>query len=66
MKLKDRIVQYRAEHNLSMKEFAEITGVTYMTISNIERGIQSPSRLTKGKIELVIGSEEDEIEHFKN
>lgn len=54
MTLRDEIVMYRAKNKLTMKEFAEMVGVTYMTISNIERGVQNPSRLTEAKIRLVM------------
>ena len=58
MDLSQRMVEYRARHDLSQAEFAERVGVSVMTVNMVERGIQSPSRLTREKIELVIKKEE--------
>ena len=54
MALKDEMVMFRASNRLTMKQLAEMAGVTYMTISNIERGVQKPSRVTEAKIRLVM------------
>ena len=56
--LDKRILQYRAEHNLSQTEMAYRCGVTMQTISSIERGLQTPSRLTLAKIERVLNGKE--------
>jgi len=47
MTLAEFVVSYRAEHNLSQRQFAERCGVSNGTISNIEKG-QNPA--TKKKI----------------
>lgn len=52
--LSEKILNYRAKHNLSMKDFATLCGVTLQTIYNIENKLQTPSKLTKRKIELVL------------
>ena len=58
MKLPERMLDYRAKNNMSQRELAEKVKVTIQTINSIERGLQEPSRLTRRKIELVIGEEE--------
>jgi transcriptional regulator with XRE-family HTH domain len=57
MKLPERMLDFRARNNMSQRELAEKVKVTIQTINSIERGIQEPSRLTRKKIELVIGEE---------
>lgn len=57
MTIKKAIVMYRAKHNLSMKAFAEKCGLAMQTIYNIETVGQMPSRVTRTKIEMVIGDE---------
>lgn len=54
MTLKDQIIRYRAEHDLTMREMAERVGVSLQTIMMIEHGMQNPSRLTEEKIKLVL------------
>lgn len=56
-KLPDRILEYRARQNLSQAAFAKRVGVSVQTINSIENGSQEPGKLTKAKIELVIGKE---------
>ena len=58
--LADKILAYRATENISLKEMARRCNVTLQTIRNIETGVQDPSRVTRKKILLVIGEEEDE------
>lgn len=57
MTIKKAIVMYRAKHSLSMKAFAEKCGVAMQTIYNIETVGQTPSRVTRMKIEMIIGDE---------
>lgn len=59
MDLKDRILDYRAKYDLSQAKMAERCGITMMTLSGIERGIQKPSRLTVAKIERVLDGKEE-------
>lgn len=56
--LPERMLDYRAKNNMSQRELAEKVKVTIQTINSVERGLQEPSRLTRKKIELVIGEEE--------
>lgn len=60
MKLSERMVLYRAKHDLSQGELAERCNLSKMTVNAIENGLQEPSKLTLAKIELVIGKETDE------
>lgn len=59
MDLKDQILDYRAKYGLSQTKMAERCGITMMTLSNIEREIQKPSRLTVAKIERVLDGKEE-------
>lgn len=56
--LPERMLDFRAKNNMSQRELAEKVKVTIQTINSVERGLQEPSRLTRKKIELVIGEEE--------
>lgn len=60
MKLKDRMLDYRAKHGLSQEKAARQCDITLQTWTNIERGLQDPSRLTVAKIENVIGEEKED------
>lgn len=60
MTLQDRIVEYRARERITQSEFAERAGLSVQTICSVENGSQEPSRVTKAKIELVIGKEEED------
>lgn len=57
MTLSERIVRYRAKENISQKEFAERCKLSTQTVYSIENGLQSASRVTLAKIELIIGKE---------
>ena len=54
MAIADEILEYRAKHNMTQGQLADKVGVTVQTISNIENGYQTPSRLTEKKLKLVI------------
>ena len=54
----DKMVRYRAKHNLSQSKFAELVGVSVQTINSIETGQQEPSKMTEAKILLVIEKED--------
>lgn len=56
--LSERMIEYRAVNRLSQTALAQKCGVTLQTINSVENGIQKPSKLTKAKIELVIGRED--------
>ena len=57
VKLSEAILRYRVQRNLSQKAFALKVGVTPQTVYNIETVGQSPSKMTKAKIMLVLGDE---------
>ena len=52
--LSERMLDYRAKHNLSAEKFAEKCKLTLVTIYNIENGKQAPSKMTLRKILNVI------------
>ena len=56
--LAEEIVRYRAKHNISMREMAEICQVSLQTIYSIENEMQEPSRLTREKIRMVLDKED--------
>lgn len=65
MKLGEAILDYRVRNGLSMLAMAKKCNVTQQTIYNIETVGQNPSKLTRGKIMLVLGNEYeiDEVEN---
>lgn len=61
MTLKDRIIQYRAKHNVSQEDFANLCQVNVMTINSIETGKRkNPTQLTKVKIEMILRKDEEQ------
>lgn len=56
---KDIVVDFRARHDLSMKQMAELAGVTEQTIFNIENRLSHPTRLTVSKILQAIKEKEN-------
>lgn len=58
MTLADRMVLYRAKERISQKELARRCGLTLQTVNSVENELQAPTKLTKAKIELVIGQED--------
>lgn len=52
--LAERILEYRAKHDMSAKEFAMKCKLSLQTIYSIENGLQTPSKITKLKIEKVL------------
>lgn len=63
MSLKERILQFRAKHNVSQEDFANMCQVNVMTINSIETGKrQNPTQLTKAKIEMILRKDEEENE----
>ena len=57
--LAEKMIAYRAKHNMTQKELASRCNVSELTIINAERG-RSVTNLTRGKIELV-GDECSEV-----
>lgn len=54
MTLAERMVRYRAKERIPQKELARRCGLTLQTVNSIENGLQTPTKLTKAKIELVL------------
>ncbi len=54
----ERMIEYRARERISQGELARRCGVSLQTINSVENGLQSPSKLTRTKIELVLKGEE--------
>lgn len=57
MTLQEKMILYRAKHNISQTELAERCGVTLQTINSIENGKQKPSKLTLTKIKNIVEEE---------
>lgn len=53
----DLIVDYRARNNLTIKQFAELCGISWLTLWNIENGKHEPRRVTERKILNIIEQE---------
>ena len=56
--LAERILEYRAKHDMSAKEFAEKCKLSLQTVYSIENGLQVPSKITRLKIENVLKGEQ--------
>lgn len=57
MTLAEKMIAYRAKHNLSQTEFAKLVGVCYVTICRVENDSVC-SKMTKAKIERVLSEGE--------
>lgn len=58
MTLQERMIEYRAKERITQSELAERCGLSYQTLNSIEQGKKDPSKVTRAKIELVIGKEQ--------
>lgn len=56
MKLSEKMVEYRAKHDLTQKQLAELCGITAQTVIKAEQG-KPLTRRTAKKIELAIKEE---------
>lgn len=54
MTLPEKMIFYRAKHDISQRELARRCGVSVQTVNSVENGFQEPSNLTRAKIELVV------------
>lgn len=59
MTLQERMLDYRARERISQMELARRCGVTKQTIYSIENGLQEPGKMTRRKLEIVIGKEDE-------
>ena len=55
--LRQKMLDYRARHNISQYKLAELCKLTPQTVCNVENGVQEPSKLTKQKILNLIEKE---------
>lgn len=58
MTLEERMVNYRARHDLSMQDAAKRCGISMQTWRYVEKGMQSATPLTEAKIKLLVDEEE--------
>lgn len=58
--ISNKILNFRAMHNLSQLEMAKLCKLTVQTICNIENGVQNPSKLTAQKILNVVEKSDEE------
>lgn len=54
MGLPDRMIDYRAANGLSIEKAAKNCGISSVTWRYIEKGLQSPTRVTERKIEMFL------------
>lgn len=59
MTLPERMMYFRAEHNLTQEDLGELCGLAGVTICNVENG-SNPSKMTRIKIELALKKGEAE------
>ena len=58
MTLQEKMIEYRARERVSQAELAKRAGVSTQTINTVERGLQTPSKVTRARIELIVGKED--------
>lgn len=61
MTLAEKMMWYRAKHSLTQQQFADMCGLSKMTICQIETGVQKPSKITQMKILIVLGGNTNEV-----
>ena len=61
MPLRNRLKEYRARINVNQSDFGNMVGVSRQTISQIERGVYSPSVTLALKIAKVLDTQVEEI-----
>lgn len=59
MGLGEKILEYRARHNMSQEDFANLVQVNVMTINAIENDKRNPLRKTAKKIEMFLNKEKE-------
>ena len=62
MELGDKILEFRARHNMSQEDFANLVQVNVMTINAIENNKRKPLRTTAKKIEMIMKESENHVE----
>jgi putative transcriptional regulator len=61
MKIRTKIKELRARHNLTQDELAEKVGVTRQTMLYLEKGKYNPSLLLAHKVAQVLSSSIEEV-----
>jgi DNA-binding XRE family transcriptional regulator len=61
MKIRTRIKELRARHNLTQDELAELVGVTRQTLLYLEKGKYNPSLLLAYKVAEALKSTIEEV-----
>ena len=61
MTLAERMMWYRAKNGLTQQGLADLCGLSKMTVCQIEKGKQIPSKITQMKIMLAIGGRTNEV-----
>ena len=56
--LQERMIEYRARERINQQELANRCGLSKQTINSIENDSQEPTKVTRAKIELIIGKED--------
>lgn len=59
--IKNRIKEYRAKHNMTQSELAELVNVRRETIGNLENGRYNPSLVLAWKIASIFNVSIEEI-----
>ena len=63
--LAEKMIRYRALHNMSQGDLAEKCQVSRQTIYNLESDLQTPSKVTLMKILIGIGESNDAGKYLK-
>lgn len=58
--LGEQVLEYRARHNISQEDFANLAKLNVMTVNAIENNKYNPTKLTVRKIEIVLRGEAGE------
>lgn len=56
-KLSQEVIEYRAVHGLTQKQFAALVGISTPTVIYIENETRGTSKVTEAKIRLLINGE---------
>ena len=64
VELKNNIVEFRKEKNISQTQLAELIGVSRNAISSIERGEYEPTAYNELKICKVLGKTFEQVFYF--
>ena len=57
----ERIKQLRKDKNLTLNQLADLTGLSVMTLSKLERDTYKPSVLTVGKLANIFNQSFEEL-----